>query len=176
LNAEFFEKIQVESEEDLIAKIRTDLEQAASDKETNRVREEVINTLLDATEMTLPDSEVADETQSAIQDIVRRNTSQGVTEDQIKQNKDEIFAVASRNAAQSVKLKYVLHKVSEAEEVEVSEEEWQEHIAGMAASYRMEADELMAQLKHRNALDRVRSDLRHRKTLDFVMDQASITT
>jgi trigger factor len=176
LNAELFEKLQVESEEEIRDKIRTDLEQAAEEKESNRRREVVIAQLLGSTEMNLPSSEVSQETQSVIQDIVRHNTSQGVTEDEIKENKEEIFETASRNAQQTVKLNYILHKISEAEKVDVTDQEFDAHIAGMAASYRMEPEELMGQLKHRNAVDRLRSELRHRKTMDFVMEQTSLST
>lgn len=176
LNAEFFEKLQVESEEDLRQKIRAELEQAAEQKESNRQRDAVISQLLDGTDMNLPGSEVTQETQSVIQDIVRHNTSQGVTEDEIKENKEQIFETASRNAQQTVKLNYILHKISEAEGVEVTDPEFDAHIASMAASYRMEPEKLMGQLKHRNSVDRLRSELRHRKTLDFVMEQAVVST
>ena len=176
LTDEFFAKIQVASADELRDRIRTDLEQAAEEKEKSRQGEVLVTHLLDSTEMALPDSEVSQETQSVIQDIVKQNTSKGVSPDQIKENKEEIFEAASRNAQNSIKLRYILHRISEEEDINVSDEEFSEHIATMAAGYRMEPENLLGELKHRNAVDNVRMELRHRKSMDFVMAQASITT
>lgn len=175
LDEAMFDKLQVESEEDLRSKLREDLERTAKGQELNRKKDKVVQLLLEQTQMELPNSEVAHETNSVIQDIVRQNKSQGVQDEEIRENKDKIYQAAEKNAQNTVKLRYILHRIAEAESVEVQEEEFRMHLLTLAYSYRMEPKELEAQLKKNNAIDNVREELRNRKTLDWIVEQSGST-
>lgn len=175
LDEEFFAKIQVESEDQLREQLTSDLKSRKEQNEANRQRDALVKALLDQVKLDLPQSEVERETSNTIQDIVRRNTSQGISEDEIQKHKGEIFQSAEQNARNSVALKYILLRIADEEEIKVGAEEFEAHLNQMANAYRMELDELKSTLKKNDTEDQVRADVRQRKTLDFVLKQAEVT-
>lgn len=174
LDAELLGKLGVESEAVLVQRIRDDMRTMKENAEKRRQHNELIRFLLERTTLDVPESVVAQETRDVVYDIVRQQSYQGVSREAIEKQKDEIFEVASRNAAEKVRIRYILHRIAEQEKIEVAEDEVGEEIARMAARYGMPAADFRAELKKKNAVEQVREDIRLNKTLDFLLQHAKI--
>lgn len=175
LDEEFCKRLGVESPEELKTRMREEMENHAEQQETARLREEVARTLLESTTMDLPESEVQEATRNAVYDMVRRQSSMGTDEDQLKEHKDEIYKAASAGAESNVKLRYILHAIAEKEDLKVTEAEVVTQLQGMAMQYRMSVEQVRKELAKRNALDNLREDLRLRKAHDLVLEKAVVT-
>ncbi len=174
MDAAFLQPFGVDDEAGLRARLRADLEAAAADRERAALRDQAAKTLLDATQMDLPASVVQRETESIVYDIVRANSRRGIPQQEIVDNKQQIFENAQRGAQGNVKLRYILLRIAEAEKIQVAEDELQAYLVRSAAQYGLKPDDFRAQLEKREALDGVLEDLRMRKTLDTIVAQAAI--
>ncbi len=175
IDAAFFERLGVENEEDLRAKIRADLEESAQQRETGRLRNELVDQLLKGVECDLPETVVSGEARGIIQDILRDNSSRGVSEEQLIEKKDEIVEMANRNAEGRVKAQFVLDRIAEKENITVSASQLNSHIDLLARRYGMKPDEFRQELKKREAMPGIEKELRRSMTIDYLMEKADIS-
>ncbi len=171
----FLKRLGVEDEATLRARIREDLERSAEQQETRRLRGELIEHLSKAVDMgDLPPSSVSRETQQIVQDIVKENTSRGANQEQLEEKKDEIVEVATKNAAERVKVQFILDRIADEEKIEVTPQQLREHVDRLSAGYGMKPEAFRAELKKRDAMDAVEEELRRSMTVDFLVEQAAI--
>lgn len=174
MNEEFLKRFGVDSEEELRKRILSNLHEVEEQKEQNRRRDEVSKQLLSRVDFDLPDSEVQQETKSLIQDIVKSNVQRGVPQNQLEENRDEIFENASKGAADKVRMRYLLHAIAEKENISVNVQEVNASIQRMASGYGMDPETFRKELVKRNAFDNVKEDIRLQKALDLVVEKAKI--
>lgn len=174
VDAEFCKRFGVETAEELTANVREQLEAAARERDRARRRDEAIAHLLARTPMDLPASLVQQQTERNVYNLVRSSIRQGAVENQIVENKSKIFENASRSAAEMLKLRYILHRIADAEKVEVSDADVLADIHRQAHQAGVEPAGLVQRMKDQGAFDDVRSDLRDTKALDLIVDQASV--
>ncbi len=156
--------------------LRTRARQLVSENKKERVRrgqyESVIEKLLAASNFDLPESVLNAHTRQAIRRIVDSNSSQGVNPQELESKKDEIFAVASKNAESTVRADMLLQRIAEAEKIEASQEEIQQRLVQMSYRYQMPMDKFMAQVRKNNAIGGIVDEIVAQKTLDFIIEHA----
>ena len=172
LNAEFLKQFEVESEEELRARIRKDMLAHAGNVERNRQKEEIAAFLLKETDLDLPASIIEQETNLAVRSMVQKFARQGASREQIVEHRDEIVNAATTSSKDRVKLSYILSRIATEEKVEVQDGEVEARIASLAAQYGMSTDKFMAELDKRNGVEGLRSDIRGEKTMDVLLEQA----
>ncbi len=175
LDAEFLGRFGAAAEEDLRARIRDDLETQGRTQEAGRRRDQIARHLLEKTRMDLPESLLQRETSDRVYSIVQENARRGVAQDQIAEHKEQIYRTASRTAAEALKLRYVMHRIAEAEGIEVGADELEAELARMAQSYGMEPEALRARMAERGAMDDLRERMRHGKVMDRLVEKAKLT-
>ncbi|MBU0679772.1 MAG: trigger factor [Verrucomicrobia bacterium] len=174
ITEDFLKPFEVDSEQALRAKIREDLLKMGEERENQRLKNEIVKQLLSDTKIDVPESLVQQETKDIVYDIVRENTSRGITREQIEESRDQIFDTATKGATERIKVRYILHKIAEEKDITVADQELSDHVARMAQEYGMTADAFRQQLERRNVLDNIREQMKSSKTLDFVLEQAKI--
>jgi trigger factor len=175
LDEAFLKRFEVESEEALRARIRTDLEEAAVARETGRLKEDISKFLLDKTDMDLPESLVERETTSLIRDMLTRAAQQGGSREMFEQNREEILGSASQSARDRVKLSYIIERIASEEEISIDEADVDKHIEVMAQRYGMTADRIRPELeKNDEGLQNLRTEVQGNKVMDFLLENAKI--
>ena len=144
--------------------------------ETQRaMRNQICQHLLDAVDFDLPEGVIARHTQRALQrryvDLLQR----GVPREQIDENLTELQADAANQATNELRLTFILGKVADAEEVEVSEDEINSHIARMAAQYDRRPERLRQELTQDGTIEQVAVAIREQKALDTLLAKADVT-
>jgi trigger factor len=175
VDAEFLKKHGAATEDELRDSIRKHVTEAREAMEQRRLKDEIARHLGDSTPMDLPETQVQRETQSIIYDIVRENARRGVAEGEISKNKDQIFQAANRSAAESVKLRYILHRIADTESINVDDAEFEAHLDAMAMRYGMTPKDLRAGIEKRNAAGEMREQLRRDKVLDYLLANAQLS-
>lgn len=174
LTEEQLSQLGVASEEELRERIQTDLGSHRDAEERQQLKNQAIGLLVDGTAFDLPESVVQDETKNTIYEMVQDIARRGTPEEHIQERKDELFGLASQNAAAKVKVRYVLARIAEEEKIEVSTEDLSARVGTMAARSGMPPEELFRELKDRNQLDNLEQDLRFEKTLELILEEAEI--
>ena len=174
LNEEFFKRFDVASKDELMGKIRSDLEKAAEDRQKATLKDDVAKFLLSKVDCELPASIVKQEHDASVQSIIRRNIMNGVSKEELEANKDSIFASVAEGSKDRVKLSYILARIAEDAGIEVKDDEVDAHINEMAPQYRMSPAQLRAEIEKKGGMDGLKSDIRSGNTLNFLIDSAKI--
>ena len=164
----------VANEEELRARVRKDLQTLKHDQEQRQRRDAAAKYLLEHAKFDVPESVVQRETQYNVYDVVSQNIRRGIAKAEIETHRGEIFEAAKRSATDDIKLRYILHKIAEAEAVEVSAADVDGEIQKIAAQSRMTPQQARAALVKNERMDGLRDALRRDKALDFVLAQAKV--
>lgn len=140
-----------------------------------QMREQVAQYLLDNTEVQLP-AKVA---QRQAAGVLRRRyvdlLYRGVPRDQIDQNLELLQARATEQARRDLKLQFILTKIAEAEDVEVTEGEVNARIAQMAMQYGRRPERLRQEMANEGSLGEVEVQIREQKAMDKLLEMAEVS-
>jgi trigger factor len=135
---------------------------------------QIIDYLVSRVECELPQSYVKDETRRIMSEIVQQNQRRGITEDVLRENQKDIVSAASRNAKERLKGNFILTKIAEKENLEVSPPELKERVQHLADQYRTSFEKMMSELDEKRAIGQVREEVLIGKVLDFLTSNANI--
>jgi trigger factor len=153
-------------------RIREDLtasrESAIHSEESRAITE----TLLKATKMDVPEPLLEEERRRLVARLVEENQRRGVSSEELIKHKDEILATAGRNAEDNVKLSFLLRKIAEAEQIQVTEEEVFHEVAHLASHSGQDVRLFAKRLQKSGSLPSLADTLLRRKTVDFLLQHA----
>ena len=138
-------------------------------------RNGVMSHLISKVECELPTQMVRSQTQTILSEIVRENTTRGVTEDVMKEHERELVGSAAQSARDRIKGTFVLLRIAEQEGIKVTEMELRQRISSLARKYQMTFDKMLKELQKRGAIDQISEEVLTAKTLDFVTSHATVT-
>ncbi len=169
LTKDMLKRFNVDSEDELRAEIKDELEEAASRHETDRLQNEICAYLLKKTKIEVPKSQIYSITDDMIRRIVYKHTSSGGSREDIEAQKDEIFAEAKARAVDQVKLSYIMAAIAKTEKIEVSDAEVEEHVDKESESLGMPKEDWTD-----NYLDKIRAHLKTEKVLDMLLEKSIV--
>ena len=174
VDEEFAKSYDAENVEALQKGIREDLERELKTNKARAIRDQLVGSLLSKADFELPESVLETETKNVIYDLVRENQQRGISQQQIEQKKDEIYAFANNSAKDRVKSGFMLSRIAEKEGIKVSKEELTQRITALAASYNIPPQKFVKQLQERNGIAQIHEQIIIGKTLDFIELNAKI--
>ena len=170
----FAKLYDAENLEKLRAGVRRDLENELNYSQAKAIRTQVIRGLLDRVNFDLPETAVAQETRNAVYDIVRQNTKRGVTREMIEQQKEQIYSAATYNAKERVKLSFLIQRIAEKENLQVSQDEILKRAQSLATLYQIPLDKFLKDLQKRDGVPELYEQILHEKALDLLEKSAVI--
>ena len=170
----FAKKYEAENLLKLREGVQRDLENELKHSQARAIRGQLIQGLLAATNFDLPETAVAHETRNVVYDIVRENTQRGVARDLIEKQKDEIYSVAAQNAKERVKLTFLIQRIAEKENIQVSQDEVLKRVQSLAMAYQIPLEKFLKDLQKRNGVRELFDQIAHEKVLAFLEQNAKI--
>lgn len=164
----------VETEQELRETVKKRLAESAEQSEQNRQIDEICSYLLKKTKLDVPQSSVGSEMESVMQNMVRARMSQGSTSEDMENEKDRIIEDSSKLAEDRVKLSYIIDRIADQENIEVSDEELEEVIESQAKSNGMEVDEYKKAIEERSSLESLKARMKADKTMKMLKEKAVI--
>lgn len=139
-------------------------------------RRQALEALSAKVEFPIPESLIEGETSNLLQQIVEQNVRQGVPEEELEKNKEEVFATARKAAIERVKSRMLLARVAEAEKLEVTRDDINRvlHMQAMRSGQRPEKFVKELQ-KDRDRVRALQQDILLDKALDFLVDKATVS-
>lgn len=167
------------SEFETLADFRKDLGDKLLERKNAQAQSDfenaVIEQLVENMECEIPDGMVESQTDRLMDDYAMRLQSQGIPMDQymsmMGMTPEMMRASAKPAALKQVQTELALTAVAKAENIEVSDEEYEAEIAKMAEQYNMPAEQVKAIIP----ADSLKSDLSLRKASELVISQAKVT-
>jgi len=165
--------------DELTEDLRTRLGTTKRMEQATQARDKVLEALVDATEVPLPESVVAGEVDQAL-----HNAMHSLDDDEVRfaealaaqgQTREEFDTELRAEAERSVRARIVLDTLAEAKEVAVSEQELTERIVHQAQQYKMQPEEFVRRVQEAGQLGAIYSDLRRSKALISAVRSATLT-
>src|SRR5437763_15390567 len=154
--------------------IEHDLEHA-KEHDAERAKEaQIVKYLHEQIQFELPQALLQNETRRALAELVQRNRERGVTDDTLKEKEKELINAAAGMAAHRLKTNFILHRIAELENIQITKDDLDLRVRQEAARYDISPDKMRKELQQRNALDDVAEQLLLAKTLDFLKANVSI--
>lgn len=160
-----------EYKEDLKKKLLENKE-AALDREKE---EEIVGAIIANAQMDIPEPMVDAQTRQMTQEFAQRLQAQGLSLEQYMQltglTSQKMIDELKPQALKRIQSRLVLEAVAAAENIEVSDEEFDSELGKMAEAYNMEKDKL-SELAGDNEKEQIRMDIAVQKAVKLVVDSA----
>ena len=165
--------------DELTDDLRTRLGQVKRMGRSRQARDKVLDALVDATEVPLPESVVTAEVESRLHDAVHAFDHD---DDRFAQfldaqgkSREEFDADVRTEAERNVKTRLVLDALAEQEQVSVNDQELTERILYQAQQYQMPPEEFVRRIQEAGQLGAIYSDVRRSKALIAAVAAATVT-
>jgi trigger factor len=172
LNSELFEKIEVESEEELRKEIREVLERQVTYEQRQSTREQVLKQITESATWDLPESMVQRQVENALYREVLEMQQAGFTDSQIEARKNQLLQSRISMTRQALKEHFVLDKIATAESIEVTALDKEIEISYMAMQRGESPRRVRARLEKTGLIENLDAQIRERKAVDFVLSKA----
>lgn len=167
------------SEFDTLAEYREDVKKNLTEKkekDAKNARESAaIKAVVDEAEMEIPEAMLETQQKQMVDEFAQRITMQGLSMEQYFQftgmTYEKMVEQMKPQAEERIKSRLVLEAVASAENIEVTDEDYEQELKTMAEVYQMEVDkikELMGEREKKNIMQ----DIAVRKAAEFVAENA----
>ena len=174
LNEEFFKRLGVDDEADLKDKIREQISTQAERQARSAMSEQVYAFLKDKIDFELPNDVVAAQSVSILQRQYSNMLMQGMAKEQVDEQMDQLKASSEEQAAEQLKMYFVMDKLADKFEVEVSEEEINGQIAYAAAMRGRRPEKMREELAKDGSLAQMTLQIREEKCIEKILEKANI--
>ncbi len=156
---------------DVRAKITERKEKEARDAKEEKVIEAIIND----SDMEIPEAMLATQQRQMVDEFGQRIQMQGIPMEQYYQmtgnTRERMIEQVRPQAEKRIKSRLVLEAIAKAENIEVTEEEFEEELKTIAEAYQIEIDEVKKTLPE-ESIKQIREDLAVRRAAEFARDNA----
>lgn len=156
---------------DVKAKLTEKKEKEAKDAKEAAVMEAIIND----SEMEIPEAMLETQQKRMVDEFAERIQMQGLSIDQYFQftgtTRDKMIEQVKPQAEKRIKTRLVLEAIVKAENLEASEEDYEEEIKVMAETYQMEPEKVKEMLPEKSIAE-IKEDIAVRKAADFAVENA----
>jgi trigger factor len=174
---------QLASEFDTLDELKADLRErhgrVKKMEQAGQARDKVLDALLEAADIPVPESVVAQEVEVRAHEAVHEfdHDEARLTQyvESQGQTREEFDAEIRTNAEQAVKTQLLLDEVAEKGEVQVDQQELMERIFMQAQRFGISPEEYIQQAQQANQLGAIFADVRRGKALASVVQAATIT-
>lgn len=176
LNDEFASEV---SEFDTMDEYKADVKQSLQDKKIldakSKKEDEAIEAIIKDSEMDIPEAMLMTQQRQMVDDFARRLQMQGLSLEQYMQftgmTLDKMLEQLRPAAEKRIQSRLVLEAIADAENFEVTEEEFEAELKKMADSYQMELDK-MKEMMDDNEKKQIKKDLVVQKAVGYVVEHA----
>jgi len=157
--------------------LRERLEDRARHEATQKLRQQVLEAVLDKAEVDIPEIMIKNEIEAMVRQMENRFAQQGLKFadylDYASKSLDDIGAEMRPEAEKNVKTELLLDTVTQVENISVEEAEMEAEIAQLAKVYGQEEKGLRSVLEKNGQLAAIEQVVLHRKALDFLTEANS---
>lgn len=176
LNDEFASDV---SEFDTLAEYREDVRKNLEEQKTKDAKREredaAVKAAVEDSEMEIPEAMLETQQKQMVDEFAQRITMQGISMEQYLQltgtNYQQMVEQVKPQAEERVRSRLVLEAVAKAENLEATEEDYEEELKTMADVYQMEVDKVRELMRERDKKS-IMQDLAVRKAAQFVAENA----
>lgn len=170
----FLKNLQVESEEVLRDTIKDQLQDQAENMALGSKHEQIVKFLIEKTKIEVPESVVQQQTRNVMYELAQQRMMQGMTQEKISEQQDDIMKEAAERAEENVRLRYIGLGIANDQNFDASAIEVDEEIASMAIRQRKDAQAMRKEMEENDSIESVAEQIRFNKALDYMVENAKV--
>ncbi len=175
INEDFFKKFGVEDEGELQEKIRDTLQNRLEQQSRTEMTEQIYKYMLDNTNFDLPMDIVAEHSTMLLQRQYANLMRRGLPREQIEEQMEQLRASSEQQAKKQLKTFFIMDKVADKLDIDVSEEEINGHIAQLAIQQGQRPERMREEMVRSGSLAQFRLQVREDKCIAKLLESAKIT-
>jgi len=175
LDENFLKRYEVEDEDELREKIQDTLHSRLEAQSRAEMTEQIYKYLLDKTEFDLPVDIVAEQANSVLQRQYTNLLMRGLSREQISEQIEQLKAGSEQQAQEQLKTFFIMDKVADKLEIEVTEEEINGHIAQLAMQRGQRPERMREDMERNGSLAQFSLEVRQDKCIAKLLESAVIT-
>lgn len=162
--------------EELKARIREDMERERELEWKQKLREEIMDQLIENNKFEVPEAMIERQTRSLASSMKVRINAQGLTLKDMNITEDELVKEFSEVAKRQVRMFLILEKIAQKEGLNVSEEEIEERIRDISERMNQKFEVMKRYYEKNDLISELKNDILIEKTLNFLLEKAEIQT
>lgn len=133
----------------------------------------LLEQIAEAVDFELPEEYVTSETQGQADRLVQDALKQGMSEEQLQAEQEQIFETAGVKARNNLKAQFLLGEIAEAEKIKVADKDLMETLTSLAKREGKPLKTFIKQLQRERRVDSIRNQMLIGKTVDFLLESAN---
>ena len=174
LDEDFFKKFGVDDEAELKDRIKEAHEEQAERNARQQMADQIYEYLLENTDFDMPESIVADQAQRIAQRQYSQLLMQNTDSDVVKEKMQNLQASSEEQATEQMKLFFIMDKIADKLEIEVSPEEINGQIAQIAIQQGRRPEKMREELARDGSLAQFTLQLREQKCIEKMLETAKV--
>ena len=175
LDENFFGRLAVEDQNELQEKIRDTLQSQLEQRAKTEMTKQIYKYMLDNISFDLPLDVVAEHSTSLLQRQYANLLQQGLSREQIEEQMEQLRAGSEQQAKEQLKTFFIMDKVAEKLDIDVSDEEINGHIAQLAIQRGQRPERMREEMARDGTLAQFRLTVREDKCIAKLLELAKIT-
>ncbi|OGE23168.1 MAG: trigger factor [Candidatus Dadabacteria bacterium RIFCSPHIGHO2_12_FULL_53_21] len=171
LDDELAKEVGMEDVSALKGQVKEDLKRQSEQQSEAKVRQQVVDALVDKNTVDAPPSLVNEEVGRLARNMVQSLRQRGLN---IQTLDDASKAALAERALRNVKTSIVLAEIRKKEDIKVTDEDIDRSLSGIAASYNMAAEQVREVYRKNDLLEGLEASLAEQKVIDFIIENATI--
>ena len=172
LTKEFYDQIQVESEEKLREIFRDQLENQAINEDLQEKHNQIVSYLIKKTKLDVPESVVQQQTRDIMYDLARQKMMGGLSQEDISNKQEELLLEAKDKALENVKLRFIGLAIAEEQKFTSSNSEIDQEISNIAIQQRKDPEVLRKEMIENNTFQSISDQIKFNKAMDYMVNNA----
>lgn len=161
-----------ESEEELRTAVRKDLERKLGYHQAQQIRNQITAALTAAADWDLPPGLLRRQSARELERTTMELQRSGFSEAEIHTRENELRQNSTAATARSLKQHFILERIAEEEQIDASNEDFEQEIELLAAQGGESPRRARAQIEKRGLMDVLRNQIVERKVIDLVRTHA----
>lgn len=175
LDETFLSTLDVENKNELREKVRDTLRSRLERQGRTEMTEQIYKYLLDNTDFDLPLDVVAEHSTTLLQRQYANLLMRGLPREKVEEQLDQLRAGSDQQAKEQFKIFFIMNKVAEKLEIDVSDEEINGHIARLAIQRGQRPERMRQEMERDGSLAQFEVQVREDKCIAKMLESAKIT-
>jgi trigger factor len=155
--------------DDLRNRLRENMKAEKEHEAEHQGKDKIVAELVSRNDFPVPDAMVDQQIDLRLERGLRALAAQGMkTEDMKRMDFDRLRAGQREGALREVKASLILEQIAEQEKIDVSDEELEQELQGIALQAKQPVEQVRARLTQDGGMDRIRHRIRNEKTLNHL--------
>jgi len=175
MSADFLKRFAVDSVDELRERMRDQLQSRLEEQVRSEMAEQIGKYMRDGTDFELPLDVVGDQAETLFQRQYVSLLRQGLGREQVEEQAEQLRSASEERAREQLKTFFIMDKVAEKLEIEVTDEEVNGHIARLAIQQGQRPERMREQMVREGLLGQFRLQLREDKCVARLLESARVT-